>query len=66
MEKEFPKDFSYKILIISQEYVQLYIKKDSLFLSADSESEYYKKISSFFKGINPENIIIDDFDLFSE
>lgn len=65
MQKELPKNGEYKVLIFPQEYINLFIKKEGNSPYSDSEIEYYERIIGFFNKIDPEILLVDDFDLFS-
>ena len=65
MQNGLPKNSEYNILIFPQDYMSLFTKSESHFAFSDSETEYYEKITDFFKKIDPEILLVDDFDLFS-
>ncbi len=65
MQNELPKNSEYNILIFPQDYINLFINSESQTAFSDSESEHYEKIIDFFKKIDPEIVLVDDFDLFS-
>jgi hypothetical protein len=65
MQRELPKNNSaYNVLIFPQDYINLFIKNEADTTFSDSETEYYEKIMDFFKKIDPDILLIDDFDLF--
>jgi len=65
MQNALPKNIEYNILIFPQDYINLFINSDLDSAFSDSETEYYERIIDFFKKIDPEILLVDDFDLFT-